>query len=256
MGSGKVSIVIPVFNEARRLEQNVGVVDQYLAMCDMDYEILLVDDGSTDGTGRIGKGLEATLPRIRTIGYPHNRGKGFAVRTGMLGAVGTRIVFMDADLAVPMPFVGSCLDRLQDRGSMVIGSRHIAGARLKVRQGWARETMGHVYRAIARAVLRLHVTDITCGLKGFSSTAAKEIFSLSKVDRWGYDAEIIFLAQKLGFGIHEMPVDWYNSSDSKVIIGLDAVRSFMELLKILSTDLQGGYGRSVRRATKAPSIWG
>jgi len=228
----RLSVVVPLYNEAGCLETNVAQVDAYLKRLDLVYELVLVDDGSTDSTRAICNDIVNRNSFIRLTSYPVNRGKGYAVRTGILEAVGKYIVFTDTDLAVPVQFIGTCLKKLEAGAPIVIGSRHLRKSSFKVREDPLRQFLGEVFRRFAQLSLGLKVSDITCGLKGFEKKAAFEIFSRSKIDRWGYDAEIIFLAQKLGYRIGEIPVDWYHSFDSKVKVGSASIKTLTEMLQI------------------------
>lgn len=228
----ELTIVIPLFNEATCLDQNVSELITYLEKLGLSYEIVFVDDGSTDNTKEICENIVSGTSRFRLISYPVNRGKGYAVRKGILQARGRQVVFTDADLAVPVHFIGPCLDALNNGASMVIGSRHLPESSFKVRENLLREFMGEIFRRFAIFSLGLRVTDITCGFKGFNKEAAFDIFSRSTIDRWGYDAEIVFLAQKLRYAIDEVAVDWCHSFDSKVRVGIDSIRTFTEIFKV------------------------
>jgi dolichyl-phosphate beta-glucosyltransferase len=227
-----LSIIIPVYNEENCLAENVRIIERYLKTLPITSDILLVNDGSGDRTAVIGDRLAAGSGGIRMIHLSENRGKGFAVKTGILAATGQFRIFMDADLAVPVEFVGVCLERLRRGAEVVMGSRHLPGSCFKVPEGFLRTWLGKTYRKLTLVCFGLNVTDITCGLKGFSAKAAVDIFSRSLIDRWGYDAEVIFLARKLGYGIAEIPVEWYHSFNSAVRVGRDSVGTFVEMLKI------------------------
>jgi hypothetical protein len=149
---------------------------------------------------------------------------------------------MDADLAVPVRFVTPCLGKLEGGSQFVIGSRHLPSSSFKVREGPLRQVCGEVFRRLAQFGLSLKVSDITCGLKGLERNAAHALFSRSKINRWGYDAEIIFLARKLQYSIEEVPVDWYHSSDSKVSVGIDALRTFTEMCRVCYYYVTKQYG--------------
>lgn len=227
-----LSIVIPAYNEERCLERNSETVKAYMDTLKKDYEIILVNDGSTDNTASIMEGIVQNNPQYRWLSSPTNKGKGDAVRRGVLSAAGKYIVFMDADLAVPVHFIATCLSRLEAGIPVVIGSRHLPSSSFMVREGPLRQVFGEGFRRFARLSLGLRVSDITCGLKAARRGAAIDIFSRSKIDRWGYDAEIIFLAQKLKYAIEEIPVDWYHSFDSKVHVGIDALRTLTEMCRV------------------------
>lgn len=237
----KTSIVIPVYNEASCLGTNLAIVEDYLTTKKIAYELILVNDGSTDSTKSICQGIVNRNRSVRLISYALNRGKGHAVKTGILSAKGIYRVFMDADLAVPVEFIHTCIQQLKQGADIVIGSRHLSGSALKVPEGALRRIMGGVYLPFVKIALGLRVSDVTCGLKGFTQQAALDIFYRSKIERWGYDAELIFLAQKLGYNISEIPVDWYHSFNSKVKIGLDTFRTIVEMFKIYYRYHNGGY---------------
>jgi len=227
-----LSIIIPLYNEESCLAENVATVEDYLQSLPITTEIILVNDGSRDRTAAIGERLATGSTAIRMINLPENRGKGFAVKTGILAATGQFRIFMDADLAVPVEFIQNCLDNLRKGAPVAIGSRHLPGSCFKVPEGFFRTLMGKIYRKLTLFSFGLKVTDITCGLKGFSDKAATEAFSRSCINRWGYDAEIIFIASKLGFDIAEFSVDWYHSFNSAVNVGRDSVGTFLEMVQI------------------------
>lgn len=168
-------------------------------------------------------------------------GAGHAVKTGMLQVSGRQRLFMDADLAVPVEFIGSCLQAFYQGADVVIGSRHLKDSVYKVPEGFVRTFLGRVYRNFTIALYGLTVSDITCGLKGFTGEATEAVFSRSRVKRWGYDAEILFIAEKLGYAIREIPVDWTHSFDSKVRLGQDVPRTFSEMLAIWRNYKKGRY---------------
>jgi glycosyltransferase involved in cell wall biosynthesis len=227
-----LSLVIPAYNEEGCLERNAATINAFLDSLNENCEIVFVNDGSTDSTATIIQNIVQNNPRCRFLSSPTNRGKGDAVRRGVLSAVGQYIVFMDADLAVPLRFVTTFLSKLEFGAPMVIGSRHLPSSSFKVREGPLRQVCGEIFRRLAQLSLGLKVSDITCGLKGLERNAAHALFSRSKIDRWGYDAEIIFLARKLQYAIEEVPVDWYHSFDSKVSVGIDAMRTFAEMFRV------------------------
>ncbi len=227
-----LSLVIPLYNEESCLNKNLETIKAYLDTLKKDYEIILVNDGSTDNTASIIEEIVRDTQRVRFLNSLLNKGKGHAVKSGVLDATGKYIVSTDADLAVPVHFISRCLKRLERGIPMVIGSRHLPQSSLRVREHLVRQFLGGVFRRLAQLSLGLRVSDITCGLKGFEKEAALDIFSRSRIERWGYDAEIIFLAQKLGYAIGEIPVEWYHSFDSKVKVASASVRTLTEMLQI------------------------
>ena len=228
----ELSIVIPLFNEEACLEKNVTIVRNYLKTLPLSSEIILVDDGSRDNTATICRRLNEKYKDIKVEGYSTNRGKGYAVKTGMLAASGQFRILIDADLAVPIEFAGICLKILQSGAAAVIGSRHLPDSSFKIPEGPVRSTLGKIYRKLTLLCFRMNVSDITCGLKGFNEQVVAEVFSRSVIERWGYDAEIIFLIQKLGYPIAEMPVEWYHSFHSAVNVGRDSVGTLLEMIQI------------------------
>jgi glycosyltransferase involved in cell wall biosynthesis len=227
-----LSIVIPLYNEERCLEKNFKLITEYLDSLGHGYEAILVNDGSNDKTLAIIEDIARAKAHVHVINNNENRGKGHAVRCGVLKASKKYVVFSDADLAVPVRFIKTCLCQLAFGAAVVIGSRHLAKSSFKVREGPLRQVLGEMFRIFARLVFGLKVSDITCGLKGFEKTAASDIFSRSVVNRWGYDAEILFLAQRLDYTIAEIPVDWSHSFDSKVSVGSASVKTLMEMFQI------------------------
>lgn len=227
-----LSLIIPLYNEERCLRQNFQTIKAYLNTLQKAYEIILVNDGSSDNTLSIIKEIVLSNPQARSLNSPRNRGKGYAVRKGVLNADGKYVIFTDADLAVPVRFIGTCLKELESGNSMVIGSRHLPDSTFKIREKPLRQFLGEIFRRFAQISLDLRVSDITCGLKGFSRKAAFNIFSRSRIDRWGYDAEVVSLAQRLGYDIKEVPVVWYHSFDSKVNVGIDSLSTLLEIFRI------------------------
>lgn len=237
----ELSLIVPLYNEAACMVENLKEMLAYLDMSGFSYELVLVNDGSTDATEVLCKHLSEDNASIRLISGAVNRGKGWAVKTGVLKARGNYIIFTDADLAVPIRFVEPLLKELRKAAPVVIGSRHLANSSLKVREGAGRQLLGEVFRRVTQWGLSLRVSDITCGFKGFTRSTAMDIFSRSVIHGWGYDAEILFLAQELGYPIREIPVDWYHSFDSKVKVGLDSLHTLGELLCIHYYQRTGRY---------------
>jgi glycosyltransferase involved in cell wall biosynthesis len=234
-----LSLVVPVFNEAQRLEATLPRFVAWLRDAPFTSELVVVDDGSVDGTADLAAQLlPAGMGRV--LREPH-RGKGGAVRAGMLAAEGHYRLFMDVDLATPLEFVTPCLSRLQGGGDVVIGSRRVAAATIEQHQAPLREFLGRGFSLLSRTISGVHVSDFTCGFKGFSAEAATAIFSRLRVVNWSFDTELLFLATRLGFGIDELPVRWRDDARTKVRIGRDIVGSLSGLLAIRVNHLTGRY---------------
>ncbi len=236
----QLSVVIPVYNEADVLRQTVREVAAYLTASQLAHEILLVDDGSTDGTPAIARQLARDLPGVRLIQASH-QGKGAAVKRGALDAVGAWVLFMDADHSTRIEELRKCLPGLTDGFEVVIGSRKIPGADVRVHQPALREAMGKVFTWLTNTLLGTRVSDITCGFKCFQADAARRIFSLQRLTGWGFDAEILFIARRLGLRITEVPVVWQDHASTKVRLVKDAVGSCLELVRIRLGAWRGHY---------------
>lgn len=237
-----LSLVIPAYNEEKRIGSSLAQIIAYFRRNGYSYELIVVDDGSTDGTVEIVKGLMDEAKDGRLLSTQHS-GKGAAVRKGVLNAEGRYIFFTDADLSTPIVELDKFLEQLNQGHKVVIGSRKIAGANVEVHQSWLRESMGKVFTWLTNVILTKNISDVTCGFKGFSRPVAQEIFSRQRVNDWSFDAEILFLAQKYGYSIKEVPVCWRNDPATKVNLLKDTVRSFLGLLRIRADDLKGKYRR-------------
>lgn len=231
-----LSIVIPCFNEQRNLPGLFSALEGFLRTKDCPAsEIVFVNDGSTDQTDTLLRDFIGRHPDVaRIISYPENKGKGFAVRAGMLGAKGEWRLFMDADLAVPLETVENLLPLMARGCEVIIGSRVIAGSSVALPQGKVRSFLGGCFTVLANGITGVRVSDFTCGFKCFSKKATETIFPLAKIDRWSYDAEILYLARKHSFEICEVGVVWKNGPETKVsFIRGDMFRAFTDLLRII-----------------------
>jgi dolichyl-phosphate beta-glucosyltransferase len=210
------------------------------------FELIVIDDGSSDGTAQLVQSIQAGIKNLILISYASNRGKGYAVRMGVREARGKHILFMDADLSTPINFLDGFLSCLENGFPIVIGTRKHAAARILQHQPTWREWMGRMFTRISNAILGLHNSDFTCGFKAFHREVAKKIFGLQKIDRWAFDSEVLFLARFCGYPVAEVPVSWINSSDTKVRIVRDTITSFFSLWKIRWNAMTGKYGSRVR----------
>ncbi|MGC9610882.1 MAG: dolichyl-phosphate beta-glucosyltransferase [Minisyncoccia bacterium] len=211
-----LSIIIPVYNESKRLPLTLVDMDRHLSQAEYSYEIIVVDDGSTDGTGEIVSRFSRTIKNLRLTGYKENHGKGYAVRFGMLEAKGNYRIFMDADNSTSIDQFDNMLPFLKEGYEVVIGSRDVKGAKLIPPQPWYKRLVGNIGNIIIQILLLPGMWDSQCGFKCFSEAAAEKIFSLSRINRWAFDVEALSLAKEMGYRIKEIPVTWVNNVESRV----------------------------------------
>jgi dolichyl-phosphate beta-glucosyltransferase len=213
-----LSVIVPAYNEERRLPGTLREVLQYLAARDYSSEVVVVDDGSTDATARIVLNWSAPPVPLRLVQHPdqRNHGKGAAVRRGMLEARGRRRLFMDADNSTSCDHVGAFLPYLEQSFDIVIGSRDIEGAVISVRQPWYKMLAGDMGNLFIRTVAVPGIRDTQAGFKLFTDRAVSDIFPRLTLERWGFDVEILAVAHYLGYAIKEMPITWRNDPESKV----------------------------------------
>lgn len=235
------SIVIPAFNEAERLGSALEDTTAYLGQAPGSWEVIVVDDGSTDRTSAVVDEWSRREPRLRGLRLERNCGKGAAVRAGVLAARGAYIVFRDADDSTAMRELDKFRPLLSRGVPVVIGSRRVPGARYLRHQPWLRESLGKCFTGLCRLLLVRSVRDYTCGFKAFSAAAAKDIFFRQRIPRWGFDAEILFLASRLGYAIMQVPVAWKDDPGTKVRLWLDPLRTLGEILQIRLNCLRGLY---------------
>ena len=240
-----VSIVIPAFNEERRLTATLTAVLTYLARKDWRFtEVVVVDDGSTDGTARLVREFSATHPAVRLVENPGNRGKGYSVRHGVLQARGGWILFSDADLSAPIEELDKLMAAALEAGaSVAIGSRALDRSLIEVHQSGFRETAGRAFNLCMRVLTGLRLHDTQCGFKLFEAGAARDVFGRQRLERFGFDVEVLFIARQLGYRILEVPVRWSHSEGTKVSMLRDSLNMFLDLLRIRWNGLRGRYGQ-------------
>lgn len=236
MKKPNLSIIIPVYNEEKRIEKTLQELFDYQKKNDIEAEILIVDDGSTDKTISI---LRKYQKKLKIIPVVPNRGKGFAIRMGMLAAEGEKILFMDADLATPLEEIKNIIKE-SESFDIVIGSRRLAGS--KAKRSLPRSVISKTFNLILKKLVPLSCRDSQCGFKIFSQTSAQDIFDRAKIDRWAFDIEVLYLAKNLGYKVKEMPVLWEEKAGSKVKILRDTFLMLRDLLKIRYFSLSDSYG--------------
>ena len=214
-----LSVIIPCYNEGKVIERNIVEIDKYLRGEKITYEILMIVDGSPNGTGDIVRSYQPEVKNLHIIENPENRGKGYAVRQGLLKATGELRLFLDADGSTSITHLETFLPEFAKGYDVVIGSRHLKGAHIQVHQPRFREIMGEMGNWLIRLVLGLWgYWDTQCGFKMLTAQAAEELASRMVVDRFGFDFELIALAQRAGFATKQMPVRWVNGAESSVTL--------------------------------------
>ncbi len=239
-----LSLIIPAYNEERRLGETLRRTLDYLDAQPYAAEIVVVDDGSTDGTAGIiaSAGEKARPTRLACTGYGTNRGKGHAVRTGMLEkATGDFRVFFDADGSTPIEELEKIWPRFEDGADIVIGSRALPQSEIVIRQAWCRESMGRAFNVLLRLLGLTQFKDTQCGFKGFTRKACELVFPRQTVQRFSFDAEILYIARRLGLRIDEVPVRWLNNPESRVHPVSDSARMAFDMASIRLRDLLGLY---------------
>jgi len=235
------SIVIPAYNESNRIRPTLDEVLRYFRERGWDVEIIVVNDGSRDDTADIIREYGKIHPQIHLVENPGNHGKGYSVRNGMLHAHGDICLFTDADLSSPTTEAQHLFDAITAGADIAIGSRWLRAELQTERQPLYRQLLGRIFNLVLRVVLGLNFADTQCGFKAFRHEAAQRIFPLQRIERWGFDPEILFLARKLGFTVKEVPVVWAHSEGTRLHPFRDGLRMFFEVLHIRWNSIKGAY---------------
>lgn len=232
-----LSIVVPAYNEVRRLPPTIAALGEFFRGFTRTYEILIVVEQSTDGTLELAGGLAAQQAHFQVIDNGPKRGKGHAVRSGMLRATGEIVFFMDADLSVPLAEVTAFLRRFEEapRVDVLIGNRQHARSRITRRQSPLREGMGKIFNRVLQTLALVDLPDTQCGFKAFRQKACREIFGRQTLDGFAFDVEVLLLADRLGYVVEDLPVEWINSTESKVQIVRDSLKMLRDTWGIRRT---------------------
>ena len=243
----KYSIVIPAYNESSRILPTLEKVAAYVSLQGWDAEIVVVNDGSRDNTADVVREFGARHPIVRLVENPGNRGKGYAVRNGMRHATGDVLIMTDADLSSPIEEATRLLDALDAGADVAFGSRWLQAHMQTERQPLYRQFFGRMFNFTVRLLLGGSIRDTQCGFKAFTREAADAIFPRMRIDRWGFDPEILYLAVKSRLRIVEVPVHWAHDENTKISYFRDGIRMLGELFKIRWYGLTGQYPPAPRR---------
>ena len=233
-----VSVIIPAYNEAGRIRDTLEHVTAYLSRQEYDSEVIVVDDGSSDGTAASAK---RSFPDTKTVSYQPNRGKGYAVRTGMLAASGAYRLFYDADGSTPIDELEQVWPHFQDGADIVIGSRALPDSNVEIPQSWARRNMGRMFNILVKSLAFRGIPDTQCGFKIFTAAACETVCSRQTLDGFAFDVELLYIAKKHALRIDQIPVRWVNSPRSAVSLLRAPAHMLHEVLKIRANDRQGRY---------------
>ncbi|GMV37493.1 MAG: hypothetical protein AMXMBFR61_20010 [Fimbriimonadales bacterium] len=227
-----LAVIIPAYNEEARIEGTLRRVAEYLDGRGASYRVTVVSDGSTDETERIVRAFAEGHPCFDLLTYSPNRGKGYAVRHGMLNRDGDRMLFSDADLATPIEELEKLEAAMAAGADVAIGSRPLRESRLEVRQPFYREWLGRAFNRFVQLLGVPGIHDTQCGFKLFTHEAAKEIFSRCTYDGFSFDIEALYVARLLRYEIAEVPIVWRHQAGSKVNLLRDGMRMTWDLLKL------------------------
>ncbi len=245
------SIVIPAYNEAARIGKTLTAVLECVHSRAWPAEVIVVNDGSADSTAEIVKEFARLDPIVHLLENPSNRGKGFSVRNGILAARGDIVMFTDADLSSPIEEAEKLFAAINDGADIAIGSRWLEVSRQTIKQPIYRQFFGRCFNAVTRWAMGLPFADTQCGFKAFRKNAAHTVFGLQRIERWGFDPELLFIAMRHGFEIKEVPVTWGHDERSRMSYLRDGSKMLEEILRIRWNAFTGVYDRKPAVASSA-----
>ena len=240
-----LSIVIPAFEEEQRLGSSIATILNFLSINKPNSELIIVDDGSADATTEVSEAACAEFPAISTqvMRYEKNRGKGFAVKTGLLAASAKTVLFSDADLSTPIDEMDKLIDPIATGEiDVAFGSRALDRSLIGTHQPWRREQGGKVFNLVVRMLTGMPFWDTQCGFKAFNMTKFRPLLDLMQIERFGFDVEFLYVADLHGLKLKEIPVRWNNDDRSKVSVVRDSIRMFDEVRQIRRNAKKGVYG--------------
>ena len=238
----QISIIVPSFNEEARLPASLELIAAYVSSQNRSTEVLVVDDGSNDRTAEVAASFADRIPNLRVLRNGENRGKGYSVRHGMQEARGEYVLFTDADLSAPIEEADKLLSALRQY-DIAIGSRALNRGLIDVHESLFREFAGIIFNRIVRIVLWLPFVDTQCGFKAFRRERCRIIFEQQRIERFGFDPELLFLARRHGLKATEIPVRWSHSPATKINMMRDSIQMFVDVFTIRSNFLLGRYRR-------------
>ncbi len=227
-----LSVVVPAYNEESRIRPSLERLAEYYGAQAYPWDVAIVSDGSKDATNAIVEEFVKDHPQFRLIAYTPNRGKGYAVRKGILEAPGEWILFCDADIATPQEETEKLLEHMRGGADVAIGSRPLRDSKLEVRQPWYREFLGRCFNKAVQILAIKGIDDTQCGFKMFTRAAAQDIFARCKLDGFSFDFEALMIARDLGYRIDEVPIRWSHQEGSKVVLLRDGPRMLRDLVKL------------------------
>jgi glycosyltransferase involved in cell wall biosynthesis len=237
-----LTIIVPSYNEELRLPSSLNLIADYIAKSGRSTEVLVVDDGSKDRTAAVAEEFRSRIPLLRVVPNGENRGKGYSVRHGMQEARGEIVLFTDADLSAPIEEADKLLAALKDH-DIALGSRALDRSMIEVHESPFREFAGIVFNRIVRIVLRLPFVDTQCGFKAFRRARCKVIFDQQRIERFGFDPELLYLARHHGLKAVEIPVRWAHSPATKINMLRDSIQMFLDVFTVRWNALLGRYRR-------------
>lgn len=236
-----LSIIVPAYNEAERLPATLRAMRAFLDETGRSAEVIVVDDGSTDATSAVVRDMAAADDRLNLIRLPQNRGKGYAVRTGVVNAAGQRVLFADADGATPIEELARLESHLDAGAKVAIGSRGIKDDTVTVRAKINRRLAGRIFHQLVRRLTVSGFVDTQCGFKLFEAPVAQELFSRMRMDGFSFDVEVLLMAERRGYRVDEVPVNWTHQPGSKINVVTDGLRMASDLFRIRAYALRGLY---------------
>jgi glycosyltransferase involved in cell wall biosynthesis len=250
----ELTIVVPAYNEAARLGLSLSKIVEYLGQNFESSELIVVDDGSSDDTAAVAEKSTTAFGSVstRVIRYEQNRGKGYAVRLGLLAAAAEVALFSDADLSTPITETPKLVDPIRSgKADMTFGSRALDRTLIGVHQPWRREQGGRLFNLIVRAATRLPFRDTQCGFKAFRMAVCRPLIEAAQIDRFGFDVELIYVAHLAGLRLQEVPVRWDNDAASKVSVMRDSFQMVGEVQRVRRDAARGAYDTAIKAARAA-----